>query len=132
MWKKIFTDADLNQIAHGFGNSMLYVQKLRQRRPVLYWCSVVMLIAIEISPMLAFCLYFELNPTTPPESGIASLLTGVIAIIGIVASALPGISLVNEFMRLFHGYLGWKVTALGLLIGTPVAALCMWLLMLIA
>lgn len=132
MLKKIFTQADLEKIARGFGNSMLYSEKLRKRHPALYWCSVVLLIAIVIGPMVVFCLHFEMNPTAPPENKIHYLLSALFGIIGIVASACLGIALVNEVMRLFHGYLGWKVTVFGLLTGGPVIALCAWLLTVLA
>lgn len=125
--KKLFTEKDFMQIANGLSGSMLFSDALKKKQPLAYWLCFIWLFVVCFLPATLFCVWCE----TAFESAInplCSVLSGATAIIGIVATLGLGIALVNEAMRLLHGYLGWKVTLLFSGVGLPVAALCVWLL----
>lgn len=125
--KKLFTEKDFMQIANGLSGSVLFSDALKKKWPLAYWVCFIWLFVVCFFPATLFCVWCE----TAFESAInplCSVLSGATAIIGIVATLGLGIALVNEAMRLLHGYLGWKVTLLFSGVGLPVAALCVWLL----
>ena len=125
--KKLFTEKDFMQIANGLSGSMLFSDALKKKQPLAYWLCFIWLFVVCFLPATLFCVWCE----TAFESAInplCSVLSGATAIIGIVATLGLGIALVNEAMRLLHGYLGWKVTLLFSGVGLPVAALCVLLL----
>ena len=129
MWRKLFSklfnETDVARLGAGLAQSTVHSEKLRREKPVLYWLFVVVMLIVLLTPMVAFCLWTE-TIVPAPENRLVNIAAGLLVIVGVAASLVFGVALVNELMRVVRGYLGWKVTALCAIVGTAMMLLCTW------
>lgn len=125
---KLFTEKDVDRFYHGLINGTQNGMKMQIKHPVLYWVMIAFVLAALLLPLVVFFVWLKkLGYHT--YQGLAG---GMVVIFSVIAALAVGIGLVNECMRVVDGYLGWKVTALCVLLGGGGMLLCAWLMPMVA
>ena len=125
---KLFTEKDVDRFYHGLINGTQNGMEMQMKHPVLYWVMLAFALAVLLLPLIMFFVWLD-KLGYHAYQGLAG---GAVAIFSVIASLCAGIALVNECMRVVDGYLGWKVTALCLLLGGGGMLLCVWLMPMVA
>lgn len=111
---KLFTEKDVDRFYHGLINGTQNGMKIQIKHPVLYWVMIAFVLAALLLPLVVFFVWLK-KLGYHVYQGVAG---GAVAIFSVIATLAVGIGLVNEYMRIVDGYLGWKVTALCVLLGS--------------
>lgn len=125
---KLFTEKDIDQFYDGLINGTQNGMEMQMKHPVLYWVMIASGLMVLLFPLVVFFIWLE-KLGYRAYQGVAG---GAVAIFSVIAALAVGIGLVNECTRVVDGYLGWKVTALCLLLGGGGMLLCAWLMPLLA